>query len=142
MPKPDWPRRDTSMNANQRPRRPRSSAGVFEFLHRRPENVLRVENHETGVRVRATRDNFSERDRAYFVRYLGDEGFIPERYRWSLGACSDIEWHIEDSCEGAKRTDMQVFASHSRANAFMIRLLTSASLLCLIQLAFLFLRSR
>lgn len=130
------------MKANQKPRRPRSSPQVFEFLHRRPENALRVENHETGVRIRATRDNFSDRDKAYFVRYLSDEGFISDRYRWSLGACSDIEWHIEDSCEGTKRTDLHVFASHSRANVFMIRLLTSASLLWLIQLGFLFLLSR
>jgi hypothetical protein len=142
VPEADRPLRDTNMKANQKPRRPRSAPQVFEFLHRRPQNILRVENHETGVRIRATRDNFSECDKAYFVRYLGDEGFISDRYRWSLSACSDIEWHIEDSCERAKRSDLQIFASHSRANVFMIRLLSSASLLWLIQLAFLFLWSR
>ncbi len=132
------------MKANQNPRRARSTPQVFEFLQRRPENILRVENHETGVRIRATRDNFSERDKAYFVRYLADEGFIPvpRCYRWSSDDCgvvSGIEWNVGESCG---RTDSQALASSSRATVFMIRLLTGATFLLLIQFAFLFLKSR
>jgi hypothetical protein len=115
---------------------------TFRFSYRRPDCVLRVENHETGVRIRAARGSLSERDKDSFVRYLAAEGFISDRYRWfsdgSDEPLSGIEWCVED-CR--PEDDLEGARARRRANAFMVRLLICASVLWGVQLAFLCLKS-
>jgi hypothetical protein len=120
-----------------------SASQTSGFFHRQPDCVLRVENHELGIRIRATRGSFSARDKDFFVRYLAAEGFIPDRYRWFSHGCdeplSGIEWCVDD-CRS--RDDLEGTEPRRRANASLVRLLVCASVLWVIQLAFLFLKSR
>jgi hypothetical protein len=126
----------------QKPQRQAFASQTLEFLHRRPGCVLRVENHETKVRIRASSDAFSTRDKEFFVRHLAAEGFIPDRYRWFSGDCNEpssgIDWHVEDCCVN----DSGAGVPRRRANAFMVRLLVCFSILWLAELAFLLLKSR
>jgi hypothetical protein len=131
------------MKAHRKPERPASTSQTLEFLQRRPDCVLRVENHETGIRIRATRDVFSARDKEFFVRHLAAEGFIPDHYRWFSGdgdeALSGIEWYVEDCLI---KNDSEAVVPRRRANAFMIRLLVCVSILWMVEIALLFLKSR
>ena len=46
------------------------------------DNHILVENNAGGVVISATRDNFSDKRKAFFVRHLAAEGYILERYEW------------------------------------------------------------
>jgi len=113
---------------------------TFEFPHRHPENFLKVESNETAVRIRAARDNFTARDKAFFVRHLANEGFIADRYRSYSDECGapGIEWVIEGA---SIHTEVKETKPHSRADAFMMRLVIYSFLLWLIQITFLLLIS-
>ena len=56
----------------------------------RPDDLVLVENRDGAVVIRAMRDNFSPREKAFFIRYLAAEGFIPDLYR--RYAEPDFEW--------------------------------------------------
>jgi hypothetical protein len=83
------------------------------------------------------------RDKEIFVRHLANEGFIPNRFRWfsddGSGWALGVEWRIEDF---SGETDLEGSGASRSARAFMIRLLVYASLLWLMELTFLFFRSR
>jgi len=117
------------------------SRHVFEFSPRRPKNRLRVTHNTTGVWILAARDNYSPRDKLVFIHYLAEEGFIPDRYRtFSIGiegAGAGLKWLVEQPRMGSNNP-----GTAQRANAFMIRLLTFAFSLFLIQIAALVLMSR
>lgn len=104
-----------------------------------PENLLLIENNEGGVVIRAARDNFSERGKACFIRYLAAEGFISvefERFpRTASHASTSITWAVDQSW--VKRD----YAVRQRANRFMIRLFIVASALWLAFMTFAFLHS-
>lgn len=51
----------------------------------RPENLLLIENQAESVVIRAARDNFSPRRKAFFIRYLAAEGYIPASYQFLPG---------------------------------------------------------
>ena len=53
-----------------------------EFVHRRPDNRILVENGENGVVIHATRNNFSPARKRAFVREIAAEGFIPDQFEW------------------------------------------------------------
>jgi hypothetical protein len=123
------------MKARRKTQKRTATPRTFEFFQRRPENVLRVEPHEAGVRIQAARDNFSARDKAFFVRYLAAEGFIPEDCRWSTEASSScLTWETENF----SLNDSHGSRAGCHARPFMIRLLACASVLWLIELTFLF----
>jgi hypothetical protein len=61
-----------------------------EFSIARPDNCISVEQQDERVVIRATRDNFSQREKSFFIRYLAAEGYIPAAYQWF--AESDLEW--------------------------------------------------
>ena len=67
----------------------------------RPENLLLIENHANEVVIRAARDNFSSRQKSFFIRYLAAEGYIPEKYQSVVSSQSGVEprvkWLIDDS---------------------------------------------
>jgi hypothetical protein len=44
------------------------------------------------VTIRASRDVFSPLRKDYFIRNLASEGFIPDHYRWSTPAGSEISY--------------------------------------------------
>lgn len=129
------------MKTHRKSEGPGSTSQTFEFVHRRPDCVLKVENHQTGVRICATRDCFSARDKEFFVRHLAAEGFIPDRYRWFSGDSGDpssgLDWCVED-CLNYSRAAV----SQRRANAFMIRLLVCVSILWVVEIAFLILKNQ
>jgi hypothetical protein len=86
--------------------------GVSEFLTRRPENYLRVENKQNGVVIRMIQNNFTPARMSAFVRYLAAEGFIPEHYRWfsdpDSGSGLSVRWVHDSSwaereCQAAQK---------------------------------------
>jgi hypothetical protein len=135
-------RRPKNMKAHRIPEGSASAPRTFEFVHRRPDCVLRVESQQTGVRIRATRGGFSQREKQFFVRHLAAEGFIPDRYCWFAGDCDEtslrIDWCVE---EHSVRKGVGAVLPRGRATAFMIRLFVGASILWLAELAFLFLKT-
>jgi hypothetical protein len=56
--------------------------GHFEFGFPSLDTLLLVEVAEGDVTIRASRDTFSAQRKAYFVRELVAEGFIPEEFQW------------------------------------------------------------
>jgi hypothetical protein len=142
VPKLVWFRRTTNMKAHRKSGGPGSTSQTFEFVHQRPDCVLKVENDETGVRICATRGVFSARDKEFFVRHLAAEGFIPDRYRWFSGDCgepsSGLDWCVEDCYLNYSRA----VVPRRRANAFMIRLLVCVSILWMVEIALLFLKNQ
>jgi hypothetical protein len=46
------------------------------------DNHILVENNAGDVVISATRDNFSENRKMFFIRHLSAEGYIPDRYKW------------------------------------------------------------
>src|SRR5260370_38435257 len=54
----------------------------YEFCNNEPYNLILVEQNENGVLVRAAWDNFSDRRKAFFIKEIAAEGFIPDRYQW------------------------------------------------------------
>jgi hypothetical protein len=104
----------------------------------KPENLILVENSEERVVIRATRDNFSEREKACFIRYLAAEGFISdefEDFRKSGWHGTSIAWLVDQGWSKREPVHLQ------RVDRFMIQLFASASVLWLGQMAFAFLYS-
>ena len=68
----------------------------FDFLT--AECPLQVENRPDKVIVRAARNNLSDRHKAFFLRHLAAEGFIPDAYqRFSelrADASLPVQWLI------------------------------------------------
>jgi hypothetical protein len=46
------------------------------------DNCVLIENNPDGVVIRATRDNFSDTRKTFFIRHLATEGYIPDQYQW------------------------------------------------------------
>jgi len=90
------------------------SSGQHEFYFRDLDNLILVENRPDGVVIRATRDNFSEARKSFFVRELATEGFIPDSCGWFSSSAPDaffgVRWVIDRSWVGlhpkvTRRTD-------------------------------------
>lgn len=68
----------------------------FEFYFADLDNSILVERAENGhVTIRAVRDNVSEGRKAFFIRQLATEGFIPDMYQWFHGSINEscgIQW--------------------------------------------------
>ena len=106
---------------------------------RNPNNLILVENNADGVVIRAARDNFSERAKACFIRYLAAEGFISDEFK-SFGRSgsphtTSIVWVVEQNWARRQHSRLE------RIERFMIQLLISASAVWLALLAFALLRS-
>src|SRR5437870_895081 len=84
----------TAMSTLTRPR-------TFEYHHRCPENFLLVENHGDHVVIHAALDNFSEKRKAFLIREMAVEGFIPEHYQYFSNSGRDsllgVRWVIDNS---------------------------------------------
>ena len=53
---------------------------LFEVSTRNPRNLVAVETQGETVLIRAAQNNFSERRKAFLIRQLAAEGYIPDRY--------------------------------------------------------------
>jgi hypothetical protein len=127
------------MKTRRKPEKTPAGLSSFEFRHQAPENLLRVERDGAGVTIRAARDNFSLRDKTFFVRYLANEGFISQRHRRfaaeQRGGRGGLEWLVE---EGHPRTGWTSAGATPRATAFMIRLFVYGFLVWVLQITMLF----
>ncbi len=73
--------------------RKRTTGTAAEFYLRRPENLLLVKRErDGGVLICATADNLSEVQRAAFVRYLNEEGFVLAALELSVRWIVDSTW--------------------------------------------------
>ena len=60
---------------------PAQPRAVYEFVTSKPENILEIETNADGeVHIRMARDNLSAQRKAYLVRELASEGFIPDHF--------------------------------------------------------------
>lgn len=110
-----------------------------EFFLLKPDNLIQVENSEDGVIIRAARNNFSERARVCFIRYLAAEGFISDEFenfaKVGSRVTASITWTVD------QRRVKRAPAYLQRVDRFMIQLFVSASVLWLAQMTFAFLHS-
>ena len=91
-----------------------NSSRQHEFYFPGLDNLILVENRTDGVVIRATRNNFSEARKSFFIRELAAEGFIPDSYGWFSSSAADtflgVRWIIDRSWVGlhpkmARRTN-------------------------------------
>jgi hypothetical protein len=131
------------MKAHRRPEKQPTQPRTLRFFHPRPKNTLSVEHTTSGVIIRAARDNFSQQHKSCFIRYLADEGFIPDRYHWfseqSSATAPDLEWLVENCCNPA---DPGTSPNSRHTDNFMVRLIGCALFLWLTEFAILFLTTR
>ena len=107
----------------------------FELSTHNPSNLVVVEQHGDSVVVRAAHDNFSERRKAFLIRQLAAEGYIPDRYESFTedAPVSGLIWVLDRSLliigpEATRRT-----------RRFMWRLIAAGCLLLVLEVALAFL---
>jgi hypothetical protein len=91
----------------------------FEISTHNPENLVAVENARGRVIMRAAYGNFSPRRKAFLIRQLAAEGYIPDRFEHCSEFLmpSDLSWVVD-------RTLLEVGAAAiRRSRRFMGRLL-------------------
>ena len=118
----------------------REHARRFEFCFPMQDVLVLVEESESGVLIRATRDCFSAERKTAFVRELAMEGFISDQYRWATldGAwsCFGIRWSVDYSWLVLSE---EVLA---RTRRFMLTILLSGAGLWVAQMTALFMFAR
>jgi len=103
-----------------------------------PENFIQIENSDDHVVIRAARDNFNERERISFIRYLAAEGFISDEFG-SFGKSGRLGTSITWIVDGNQPKPTPAYLQ--RIDRFLIQLVVSASILWLVLMALDFLRS-
>jgi hypothetical protein len=102
----------------------------YEFYHNEPYNLLLVEQNENGVLIRAAWDNFSDRRKAFFIKEIAAEGFIPDRYQWfsnfDENNYTGIRWVIDRSWVTVQPEAVR------KARKFMMWMLVAAGFLWLL----------
>lgn len=73
----------------------------FEFYFADLDNSILVEHTEYGtIVIHAVRDNVSDERKAFFIRQLAMEGFIPDSFQWFNGQITDscgLYWIVDHS---------------------------------------------
>jgi len=74
----------------------------YEFWFPHLDTLVRVEETDGGVTVRATRDSFNDQRKLAFIRELAAEGFISDEYCWfSMAAQGSfgrgVRWVVDHS---------------------------------------------
>jgi hypothetical protein len=54
----------------------------ISFSTHNPPNLVVIERERDAVLFRAAQDNFSPRRKAFLIRQLAAEGYIPDQYEW------------------------------------------------------------
>ena len=114
----------------------------FVFHHQSPKNVLRVLHDDSRVLILAARDNFSDRDKAFFIRHLIAEGFIDDETNPAQASQvteTSVQWQVEAPLSALSAPQPHTRCPQKRTRAFMMRLLICSGLLWLLELALLFL---
>ena len=109
----------------------------YDFDFPRLDTVVRVEECDGRVVIRATCDTFSAERKSCFVHELAEEGFISDRFRWCEPADTDdacVRWVVDHSW------GMPGEAAMGRTRRLVMALFGSATLLWLILLGGLLLR--
>lgn len=118
----------------------REPARQYEFCFPRQDVLILVEESESGVVIRATRDCFSPERKTAFVRELALEGFISDRYQWASfeGGWSGfgVRWRVDYSWLTLSP------AALARARRFMLSLYFSAAAFWVAQMTALFMFAR
>jgi hypothetical protein len=86
------------------------------------DNHVLIENSAGGVVICATRDNFSDQRKTFFIRHLAAEGYIPDRYEWFSEPAGDgsfgVKWIARASSEGNQAGFHSFRKWHNRRNAW------------------------
>lgn len=113
-----------------------SEPRAFEFYFPDVDTLVKVEDGEDAVVIRATRNSFSERRKAIFIRRLATEGFIPDSYQWLSSHESPsnpgVRWLVDFSWLELPK------AALAETRRFMVRLIVGATLLWLVLMLWLF----
>ena len=104
---------------------------TFEFCFPKLDTLVCVENRPDEVVIRATRATFSEERKAYFIRELAAEGFIPVDYKWfgersTFSGNPVVRWLVDCSWWKLSST------AEASTRRFMIRMLAGGALLWLL----------
>jgi hypothetical protein len=108
-----------------------------QFSTHNPQNLIVVENQDERVLFRAAYDNFSERRKAFLIRQLAAEGYIPDcfeeftEYRQPGGLVWVIDRSLLSVAPEARR----------RCSRFMRRVVLGGCLLWVLELGLLLLKS-
>ena len=100
-----------------------------------PDNLVSIENHEDSVVIRAVRDNFSPREKSFFIRYLAAEGYIPASYQWFADPESECSSRLSWLVDSAK---LPAHHSHKKALRQILCLIGWVSLVWLVLMIFAF----
>lgn len=116
-----------------------TSATRWEFYLPDLDNHLLVEVSDNDVLIRSSRDNVSNGRRSAFIRHLAVEGCIPDRYQQVSESGSDrlhgLRWVRDQSIVTLDPNHLR------RATGLVIRLIFYASLLLLVMMAIVVLKS-
>ena len=114
------------------------SRAPIQFSTLNPENIIAIENHGNRVTFRAAYDNFSIRRKAFLIRELAAEGYIPDRFEYVTEDLWDdgLTWLVDRSL-----AVMGVEATR-RCNRAMQRLLLTGCALWLAEITILLLGGR
>ncbi len=103
----------------------------FELSTHNPTNLVVIENQRKTVLVRAAHNNFSERRKAFLIRQLAAEGYIPDRYEYFTEEepIAGVTWVIDRSLMfiGPEAT--------RRTRRFMHRLIGTGCLALVLEMA-------
>ncbi|HTI69702.1 MAG TPA: hypothetical protein VMF06_07035 [Candidatus Limnocylindria bacterium] len=101
----------------------------YHFYFPNSDTHIRVENRGESVRIRATRNSFSEAHKTAFIKRLVAEDFIPAEFQWS-GSNSSLlhvypqpEWLIDASWLTLSKPQRE------RSHRFMVRLFACSIML-------------
>jgi hypothetical protein len=110
----------------------------IRFSTHNPENIIVIENYRNRVIFRAGLDNFSARRKAFLIRQLAAEGYIPDCYEQfsELAWPRSLIWLIDRSLM------LMGPQASGRANRAMKRLILAGCALWLVEISFLLLRTR
>ena len=110
----------------------------FEISTHNPGNLIVIEHSGEKVLVRAAQANFSERRKAFLIRQLAAEGYLPDRFErfTEEEPVAGVTWVIDHS--------LLVLgpAAIGRTRRFMQRLIAGSCLALLLEVALALLKAR
>jgi hypothetical protein len=85
------------------------------------DNHVLIENDGGGVVISTSRNNFTDKRKAFFVRHLAAEGYIPDRYAWFSEPAADgfsgVRWVARVSLDGNEEGFESIGNWRTRRNA-------------------------
>ncbi len=111
---------------------------VYEISTRNPANLVVVESLGRTVLIRAAHNNFSERRKAFLIRQLAAEGYIPDCYEMFTeeAPVAGLTWVIDRSLVAMGP------AATKRTRRFMHRLIAVSCVALLLEVVLAFLRAQ